>query len=305
MPLPPLAPHEIRLRTLASAVNHSDLEIRADHWPIARPVPFPYVPGLEVVGEIVAHGTDVTDFRVGDRAISMMQGLGGVRAKRPGGYAEFVTVAAAAAAPIPTGLDPLDIAALGLAGVTALKGLRKLGPLEGRRIAVTGAAGGVGSAAVSIARALGARVVAVISRSEQADYVRALGAEEAVLTSEATEGALGEETLDGVLDAIAGDGFGPLVGALRPASTLSLVGAAAGSAVSFDAYRLVEVTLTGYSSEQLDGTALRRAVTTLLDWLRRGVLKQPERTVYALKDVAEAHETLERRGVQGRLLLVP
>ncbi len=50
----PLAPDEIRLKSLASAINHSDLEIRAGRWPILRAVPFPYVPGLEVVGEVVA-----------------------------------------------------------------------------------------------------------------------------------------------------------------------------------------------------------------------------------------------------------
>jgi len=305
VPMRPLGADEIRLKSLASAINHSDLEIRAGRWPIARAEPFPYVPGLEVVGEIVACGADVADFRVGERAITMMQGLGGVRATRPGGYAELVTVSAETAARVPADLDPLDVAALGLASVTALEGLRKLGPLEGRRIAITGAAGGVGSAAVSIARALGATVVAVISRSEQADYVRSLGAGETALTSEVAKGSLGEETLDGALDAIAGGGFGPIVAALRPGAALSLVGAVAGHAVSFDAYRLLEVTLTGYSSEQLDGPALRRAIATLSDWLRRGVLKPPARTVYPLKDAATAHDKLERRGVQGRLLLVP
>lgn len=305
VPVRPLAADEIRLKSLAAAVNHSDLEIRAGRWPIARANPFPYVPGLEVVGEIVECGTEVTDFRVGERAVTMMQGLGGVRAKRPGGYAELVTVSATAAAPVPANLDPLDIAALGLASVTALEGLRKLGPLEGRRIAITGAAGGVGSAAVSIAHALGATVAAVISRAEQADYVRSLGAGETALTSEVAKGALGEETLDGALDAIAGGSFGPIVTALRPGATLSLVGAVAGHAVGFDAYRLLEVTLTGYSSEQLDGPALRRDVAAFSEWLGRGVLKPPARTLYPLKDAASAHERLERRGIQGRLLLIP
>jgi NADPH:quinone reductase len=303
--LPPLAPDEIRIKSLVSAVNHSDLAIRSGRHPILRPAPFPYVPGIEVVGDVVARGTAVTDLQLGERAITMMQGLGGVRAKRPGGYAEFVTVSAAAAAPVPGDLDPSDVAALGLASVTALEGLRKLGVLDGRRVAITGASGGVGSAAVSIARALGARVVAVISRAEQADYVRELGAEEIVLVSAAANGALGEETLDGALDAIAGGSFGPLVAALRVGAALSLVGAVAGPAVSFDAYRLLEVTLTGYSSEQLDGIALRRDMAVLVDWLRHGVVKPPARTVYALKDASAAHEKLERRGVQGRLLLVP
>jgi NADPH:quinone reductase len=305
VPLQPLAPDEIRLKALVSAINHSDLAIRSGRHRIFRANPFPYVPGLETVGEVVACGEQVTDFRTGDRAITMMQGLGGVRAKRPGGYAEFVAVSATAASPLPTDLDPLDVAALGLASVTALEGLRKLGPLDGRRIAISGATGGVGSAAVSIARALGARVVALVSGAERGDYVRSLGAQEVVLTSDAAKGALGEETLDGVLDVIGGASFGPLVAALRLGAALSMVGAMAGEVVSFDAYRLLEVTLTGYSSERLDGAALRRDIATLIDWLRRGVLRPPAHEVYPLKDVAAAHETLEQRGVQGRLLLVP
>src|SRR5215475_5386567 len=65
--VPALKPDELRLRSLASAVNHSDLEIRAGNWPILRPHPFPYTPGLEVVGEVVEIGTEVSDFGVGDR----------------------------------------------------------------------------------------------------------------------------------------------------------------------------------------------------------------------------------------------
>lgn len=85
--LSPLARGDVRLRMLAAAVNHSDLEVRAGNWRIRRASPFPYVPGLEVVGEVVAIGADVRDVVVGQRAWSTMQGLGGVRAERDGGYA--------------------------------------------------------------------------------------------------------------------------------------------------------------------------------------------------------------------------
>jgi NADPH:quinone reductase len=139
VPLAALQPDEIRLRSVASAVNHSDLEIRAGNWPIRRPDPFPYTPGLEVVGEVVEVGSAVSDFRVGDRAITMMQGLGGVRAHRPGGYAQYVVVGASAAAAVAADIDPLAMAALGLASVTAFVGLQKIGDLANRRIAVTGA----------------------------------------------------------------------------------------------------------------------------------------------------------------------
>ena len=164
-----LQPDEIRIRSIASAVNHSDLEIRAGNWPILKPDPFPYTPGLEVVGDVVEIGTNVSDVRVGERVITMMQGLGGVRAQRPGSYAEFVVVRASAVATLAADIDPLDMAALGLASVTAFEALRRIGDLNNRCIAVTGAAGGVGSAAVAIAKAQGAEVIGIISRSEQAE----------------------------------------------------------------------------------------------------------------------------------------
>jgi NADPH:quinone reductase len=299
----PLA-DEIRVRSLASAVNHSDLEIRTGNWPILRARPFPYVPGLEVVGEVEEIGSGVADFRVGDRVISMMQGLGGVRAKRDGGYAECVTLAAAAAAPLPRDLDPGDMAALGLASVTAFEGLRRLGPLAGRRVAVTGASGGVGSAAIGLACAHGAEVLAIVSRPERGDYVRGLGAGDVMLSSEVAKGALGEASVDAVLDAVAGDLFNPFLAALRPGGALSLVGALGGSRLAFDAYHLTNVTLTGYSSENLDGATLRNAVAMIGDLLRSGRLKPPLRTVFSLRDAASAHARLEQRGLEGRVLLV-
>src|SRR6476469_3687375 len=75
--LAPLEPGEVRIRALASAVNHSDLEIRAGNWTIRREPAFPYVPGLEVVGDIVEVASDAESFQVGDRVWTAMQGLGG------------------------------------------------------------------------------------------------------------------------------------------------------------------------------------------------------------------------------------
>lgn len=304
VPLAALQPDEIRLRSIASAINHSDLEIRAGNWPIRRRDPFPYTPGLEVVGEVVEVGPAVAEFRAGDRAITMMQGLGGVRAERPGGYAEYVVVRASAAAPFTEDVDPLDMAALGLGGVTAFEGLRRIGDLKNRRIAITGAAGGVGSAAVAIAKAQGADVIGVISRPQQADYVRSLGAIETMAAHDIAGGGLGSETIDGLLDTVAGKSFGAYVTALRPGGVLSLVGAVGGSNVSLDAYRLLEVTLTGYSTEDLDGSALRHAVDAISEWLRSGAIVAPSRTLFPLREVAAAHSALEQHRVHGRLLLV-
>lgn len=306
--LAPLRADEVRLRTLAAPVNHSDLEIRAGNWPILREPPFPYVPGLEVVGDVIAIGSEVTGIAVGDRVFTMMQGLGGVRAERPGGYAEHVTVRADAVARVPAEVNPIELAAVGLAGVTAHEGLARLGPLDQRRVVVTGAGGGVGSAAVGLAKAFGARVVAVASRPEQKDYLASLGADEVVVarTAEPLAAALSPRSVDAVFDTVAGPLFPVLAKALRPGGRLSLVGAVAGGDVAFDAWDLIlGITLTGYSTEDLDGPSLRVATEALVGALRSGKLKSPGRTVLPIAEAARAHGLLERHEVSGRVVLVP
>src|SRR5262249_61948918 len=109
----------VRARGGVWAVTHPDLEIRAGGWPIRRAEPFPYVPGVEVVGDIAEVGAGVTGIAVGQRVMTMMQGLAGVRAERDGGYAELVTVAADAVAPGGPDIHPVALAGAGLAGVPA------------------------------------------------------------------------------------------------------------------------------------------------------------------------------------------
>ena len=278
--LVPLTRGVVRLRMIASAINHSDLEIRAGNWPIRREQRFPYVPGLEVVGEVVEVAPDVRELAVGDRAWTTMQGLGGVRAERNGGYAEHVTVAAGVLAPLPADLDPVAFAAIGLAGVTALEAMRRIGPCDGRTLVVSGAAGGVGAVAVEIGRALGASVVALMRDSTPPRPASA----------------------DAVLDCVAGALFPTLVAALRPGGRYCIVGAAAGGEVAFDAWSLLDGrVLTGYSTEDLEGDALRVATRELLG-LR---LPPPPTTVLPLAEAARAHALLEGRAVRGRVVLVP
>lgn len=277
--LPPLQRGDVRIRALASAVNHSDLEIRAGNWNIRREPRFPYVPGLEVVGEVVEVADDVVSVNVGDRVWTTMQGLGGVRAERDGGYAELVTVAASVVAPLPNDVDPVAFAGIGLAGVTAYAGLKRLGILAGKTVLVTGARGGVGAVAILIARAGGANVVA-----------------------HHRDAPVPAKSVDAVLDVVAGPLFPSLVLALRHGGRYCLVGAVAGGDVRFDAWSLIDgLTLTGYSTEDLDGNELREATKALLDLRLPSVAPR----VLPLADAARAHEMLERREVAGRIVLVP
>jgi NADPH2:quinone reductase len=301
LPLPDLGPSEILIRTLAAAVNHSDLEIRAGNWHIRRDPPLPYVPGLEVLGDVAAVGADVQAPRVGERVFTAMQGLGGVRAVRDGGYADHVVVGADSVAPVPGGVDPLEAAALGLGAVTADRGLALLGELGGRRIAVTGAAGGVGSNAVALAAAAGAEVVAVI-HSHGDDYVRTLGAANVVHDP----GDLEPHSLDGVFDLVGGAFFEPLISALRNDGRYSLLGDMGGDRVSYSLWELMRgIVLSGYSSEALDGPALRTSAAKVFGLLDDRRLQPPRYETFPLEGAAAAHARSAAGGVSGRVLLVP
>lgn len=306
--LPAPAAGDVCIRVLAAAVNHSDLEIRAGNWPVRGGDPFPYIPGLEAVGEVVEAGADAGRLQMGANVVTMMQGLGGVRAERPGGYAEHVTVAADAVAVIPADVDPLAVAAVGLAGVTAYEGLRAAGPIAGMRVVVTGASGGVGSAGVALARALdAAEVTAVVSRPERAEYARGLGADRVVVSGrDDLAEALPRRSVDRVLDTVGGPVFGACVEAMREGGGLCSVGAVGGVEVAFNVDALLQpVTLTGYGSESLDGPRLRDAMTTICTLLALDELALPETTQLPLEGAATAHTLLEAHRVQGRVLLIP
>jgi len=117
--------------------------------------------------------------------------------------------------------------------------------------------------------------------------------------------ALAPESVDGVLDTIGGPAFAACVAALRPGGALCLVGALAGGDVALDAWRLLApLTLTGWSSESLDGPSLRAAIAKLAGWLQTGAIRAPEHRTLALRDAAQAHRVLEQGGVRGRIVLL-
>jgi NADPH2:quinone reductase len=304
--LAPLGPMDLRLKAIAAAVNHTDLEIRQGNWPVRRPDPFPYVPGVEAVGEVVEIGAGVSGWRVGDRAITMMQGMGGVRAERPGGYATHVTAPATTVAKLPGDSDPYAIAALGLAGVTAFEGLRVTGSLAGRRVLVTGAAGGVGSAAVQIAKVQGATVVGLVSSARQVEAATAAGADLVVQSGDSGFDGSEVGAVDTILDTVGAKIFSSCLAALKPGGVFSLVGAVSGSDVKLDLWELIRpVTLTGYSTENLTGADLQRVVDALAGWVSSGQLTMLPWTQIPLSEAATAHRALEQRELRGRVLLTP
>jgi len=298
---------EIRIRTLFAAVNRADLEIRSGRWPVQQSEPFPYTPGLEVVGQVDAVGSAVDTVRSGDRVITMMQRLGGIHGERPGGYGEYVTVAADTVATLPPDVDAEHVAALGLVAVTAAEGLRRLELRPGARVVIHGASGGVGSVAVAMAGARGAQVIAVLPRTGKDDYVRELGASTVVHLDEGgVVAALGNRSVDAVLETTGARTFADSVAVLRRGGRLCLVGALTGDQLALSAWDLIqELQLTGWSSENLTGPVLREHIAQIVEHVRSGRLQPPAIHRFDMPDAAAAHAQLERGELSGRALLVP
>lgn len=191
---------QILIRARHSSVNPIDWKAASGKLRLIMPVKLPAIPGYDVAGEVAELGPGVNTFRVGDRVHARV--LGGTGAAS----AEYVIAGLDVAAPVPQSM-PLDIAAaLPLAGMTALQGLRNEAqlPMQGakERVLVVGASGGVGQLAVQIARAAGATVTGVCS-GRNAALVSELGAQETIdyTKSNAFEG---KGPWDVVLDCVGG-----------------------------------------------------------------------------------------------------
>ncbi|WP_158580026.1 NADP-dependent oxidoreductase [Geodermatophilus marinus] len=193
--LPPRAPRadQLLVRVAASSVNGTDLRLLRGAVPVtALRGPFPL--GFDVAGEVVARGPAVTSYEAGDRVLGLLDHGGG-------GQADRVLVPQSRVALLPAAVDPAEAGALPLAGLTALQALHGAAALHARRsprVLVVGAAGGIGSYAVQLAKLAGAHVTAV-ARREQAGWLRDLGADE---VADRDDGPLpgGGERWDVVLD---------------------------------------------------------------------------------------------------------
>jgi len=304
-PLPTLRSGELLIEVIASAVNRSDVNVRSGAHPILKPDPFPYVPGLETVGIVSAKSPDVA-LPLGTRVITMMQKMGGVHAHRPGGYQTHVVAPATTVATLDPRLEPYTMAALGLAAVTAYQGLLRTALKAGDRLLITGASGGVGSAALGVAKAWGAWSIAATTQTSKVPFLKELGADEVWDLSQGTWEQVCTGAVDAALDLIGGDTFRHCVQSLRRGGRLCVVGAVSGGEVSFFAWDLLEeIWLTGYSSERLDGAQLQDTMDRLGGLVLQGRLRGPPMRKYLLADAARAHEDMEQNAFGGRLLLVP
>ncbi|MCX4912720.1 NADP-dependent oxidoreductase [Streptomyces sp. NBC_00687] len=195
---PSPGPGEVLVAVRAAGVNPVDWKQRTGHRrPGSEPRPLPAVFGNEAAGVVVETGAGVTGFAVGDEVFGNPV---------DGGYAEYALLPVAVTARKPAGLSFTDAAALPVAAATAYDGIRQLGLPEGATLLITGAGGGVGVAAVQIARDAGLRVVGVASAGKK-DFVESLGAAHVPSGPGLAERLRAAEPdgVDGVFDLVGGE----------------------------------------------------------------------------------------------------
>ncbi|MFD8290446.1 NADP-dependent oxidoreductase [Streptomyces lavendulae] len=200
-PVPKVGPGEVLVRVRCASVNPVDWKIMAGGLDALMDVVHPVVPGWDVAGTVQRVGIDTPEFSVGDEVIAYAR----KDYVHGGTFAEYVTVPVRALAPKPLSLSWKQAAGLPLAGLTAYQLLTRLGTGEGDTVLVHGAAGGVGSLGVQIARALGARVIGTASPRNH-DRLRSLGCEPVAYGDGLTERvrALAPEGVSVVADFVGG-----------------------------------------------------------------------------------------------------
>ncbi|WP_432122041.1 NAD(P)H-quinone oxidoreductase [Streptomyces sp. S1] len=295
---PTPAPGEVVVDVVAGALNRADVMQRWGLYPL-RPGWSPY-PGLEVSGRIGAVGEGVTDWKVGDEVCALLTG---------GGYAQKVAVPAGQLLPVPKGIGLTEAAGLPEATVTVWSNLVMTAGLKaGETLLVHGGAGGVGTMAIQIAKALGARVVTTVGGPEKAARARELGADVAI--DYRTEDFAEHGPYDVILDVVGGDYLERNVRSLAADGRLVVIGLQKGLEGRLDLAEIV------FKRASVHGTTLRtrtkeykaEVVAAVREnvWpmIEGGTVKLiVERTV-PMADAAEGHRLLEAGGHLGKILLV-
>ncbi|WP_170600552.1 NADPH:quinone oxidoreductase family protein [Ruegeria arenilitoris] len=221
---------QVLIRVRAAGVNFPDTLIIRDLYQMKPPRPF--APGGEVSGDVIAVGDGVSDLKVGDRVLALTG---------HGGFAEQLCIPAASAVPIPESMPYEDAACFIFTYGTSYHALKDRAGLKGgETLLVLGAAGGVGSAAVELGKAMGARVIAAVSTEDKAQFCKDLGADETIvyskeMTREAQKAFSAEikklsggDGVDVVYDAVGGDYAEPALRAMAWKGRFLVVGFPAG-----------------------------------------------------------------------------
>lgn len=305
LPTPEPAPGQVRVRIHAASLNFPDLLTVQGKYQI-RPA-LPFVPGSEYSGTVEAVGAGVSEVRVGTPVVSL-----GVT----GGFATHAIADARSLIPLATAMDLDDAAAFVFTYGTSWHALHDRAALRsGETVLVLGAAGGVGSAAVQIAVAAGARVIAAASSAEKCDFCRRLGAHATIeLGREDLRTALKAHTdgrgADIVYDPVGSEWSEPAFRSIAWRGRYLVVGFAGGSipALPFNLPLLKGASIVGVfwgDFVRREAAAFRCDLQRLFDGYATGALRPAIDQRFGLSELPQAYDRMASRRVRGKVLVCP
>ncbi|AHL73604.1 NAD(P)H-quinone oxidoreductase [Stutzerimonas stutzeri] len=303
-PIPEPGPHDVLVRVAYAGINRPDVFQRSGSYP-PPPDASPLL-GLEISGEIVALGAEVSGWSVGDQVCALTPG---------GGYAEYCVAPAEHCLPVPAGLSLLEAAALPETYFTVWSNVFERGGLKpGESFLVHGGSSGIGLTAIQLAKQFGAQVFTTVGNADKVEACQRAGADRVInyheedfveVLAQATEG----NGVDVILDMVGGDYIARNIKSLAVDGRLVQIAFLKGSRVEFDTSAIMRKRLTFTGStlrprSRQDKAGIAKALQEKV-WplLERGACHPVIHATFPLADVAEAHRLMESSQHIGKIML--
>ncbi|MDC1046027.1 alcohol dehydrogenase family protein [Candidatus Pseudothioglobus singularis] len=289
--------------------NHSQGEDGDGSWS-GEPLEFPIIQGADCYGEIVAVGDNVDAGRIGERVLvrTMQQYAVDYRpyecwtmgSECDGAFAQYMVAFSDESFKIESNWSNAELASIPCAYSTAENLLERSDVKEGEVVLITGASGGVGSAAIMLAKRRGARVVAVASEAK-ARMVQEIGTDEVIHREDKLIDSIDNESIDVVIDLVAGERWGELLEVLKKGGRYAASGAIAGPIVELDVRTLYlkDLVLIGCTFQD------RQVFQNLIGYIERNEIKPLVSKTYPLRDIVNAQKDFVSKKYVGKLVLLP
>lgn len=333
IPTPRPASGEVLIRVAAAGINNTDINTRIgwysksvrgateecaqisdDKDPATgswsgKALHFPRIQGADCCGTIVAVGDDVDAARIGDRVLVRPMQSTANRAlpfsfvtfgsEMDGAFAQYAKVDSTHALVVDSNRSDVELASIPCASSTA-EGMLTRAEVGAERVLITGASGGVGSAAVQLAKRRGAEIIAVAAESKKRK-VLALGADQVINRGQSLTAELGAKSIDVVIDLVGGTQWPELSEVLKPGGRYITSGAIAGPIVELDLRTLYLKDLTFFGSTYQSDEIF----TNLIDYVERNEIQPVVAKTYGLEEIAEAQQDFLSKNHTGKLVLIP
>lgn len=317
--VPQAGPGDVLIKVAAAGVNNTDINTRigwyskgdndaADAGWTGTALPLPLIQGADVCGHVVAVGAGVSERRIGERVIiePSLQEANGALLPSPwylgsecnGGFAEYTKIAARHAHPVKCQLSDAELASFPCSYSTAENMLTRAAVQAGDTVLVTGASGGVGSAAIQLAKARGATVVAVTSPTKADDLI-ALGASQTIGRDANLVDGLGANSIDVVIDLVAGPNWPQLLEVMRPGGRYAVSGAIGGPIVELDVRTLYLKDLSFFGCTVLGP----KVFSALVARIEAQEIQPLVAETYPLQDIATAQDSFQKKSHVGKIVL--